>query len=210
MRNRKVLFFLFGIFLAAIGFAHSRVCIAAPQPHNHQTAAPISENYLDDGIVVVPEVAQILIEHGANVNARDGDEGKTAMMQTHNEVCLHLLIAHGADINAHNAKGRTALIMATDQTWGEGSMDACDAPWVQVLLRHGAKVNIQDANGNTALMLLAAQGEYGYYNEGDPKLSAHLLLTHGANLNIRNKRGRTVWQIAKNRGAKTLLNQLQL
>jgi len=158
---------------------------------------------------VVPEVAQIMIAHGANVNARDGVDGKTALMQTHDEACLHLLIAHGADINARNAEGRTALIMATDQTWGEGSMAACDAPWVQVLLRHGAKVNIQDANGNTALMLLAAQGEYGYYNRGEPELLAHLLLANSANLNIRNKRGRTVWQIAKDRGAKTLLNQLR-
>jgi len=157
---------------------------------------------------VVSEVTQILIDHGANINARD-DNGKTALMQTHDEACLHLLIAHGADINARNAEGRTALIMATDQTWGEGDAAACDAPWVQVLLRHGAKVNIQDANGNTALMLLAAQGEYGYYNRGEPELLAHLLLAHGANLNIRNKRGRTVWQITKDRGAKTLLNQLR-
>jgi ankyrin repeat protein len=178
--------------------------------------AAVGSNYVQaTPFPVAPEVAQILIEHGANVNARDatslltGDDGKTALMQTHNETCLHLLIAHGADINARNAEGRTALIMATDQTWGEGSMAACDAPWVQVLLRHGAKVNIQDANGNTALMLLAAQGEYGYYNRGEPELLAHLLLANSANLNIRNKRGRTVWQIAKDRGAKTLLNQLR-
>ena len=156
---------------------------------------------------VVPEVTQMLIDHGAKINTRDSD-GKTALMQTHDEKCLHLLLAHGADINAHDPHGRTPLIMATDQTWGEGDAAACDAPWVRVLLQHGAKVNIQDANGNTALMLLAAQGEYGYYNNGDPELLAHLLLAHGANLNIRNKRGRTVWQIAKDSGAKTLLEHL--
>jgi hypothetical protein len=47
MRNRKILFLLFGIFLAAIGFAHSRVCIAATQTNSHQQ---ISEDYLSDAI----------------------------------------------------------------------------------------------------------------------------------------------------------------
>lgn len=176
--------------------------------------AAVGSNYVQvTPFPVVPEVAQILIHHGAKVNTRDvnaqSDDDKTALMQTQNEACLHLLLAHGADINARNAEGRTALIMATDQTWGEGDAAACDAPWVRVLLRHDAKVNLQDANGNTALMLLAAQGEYGYYNSGNPDSLADMLLAHGAGLNIRNKNGHTVWQIARHSGAKSLLRQLR-
>jgi hypothetical protein len=70
MRNRKVLFLLFGIFLAAIGFTHSRVCIAATQTNSHP---PINENYLDGAIIdrLSPNRAC-----GAAVNARTKPAGR--------------------------------------------------------------------------------------------------------------------------------------
>jgi ankyrin repeat protein len=62
-----------------------------------------------------PEIAELLIARGANVNARDGET--TALMeatQSGYTEAVRLLIRHHADLNARDDKGRSALDIATD------------------------------------------------------------------------------------------------
>ena len=61
------------------------------------------------------DIARLLLEHGANINAAD-DGGSTALMEAalkgHTET-VRLLVERGADLNAVDKKcGRTAMVDA--------------------------------------------------------------------------------------------------
>lgn len=68
-----------------------------------------------------PEIAQVLLAHGAKVNAHLYD-GTTALLYAARgngapggtAAVVRLLLAHGADPAARDKKGRTALMLATD------------------------------------------------------------------------------------------------
>jgi ankyrin repeat protein len=91
------------------------------------------------------ELAELLLTHGANVNARS-HSGLTPLMQAawgkDAAPVLELLIAHGADVNAANKDGETALIKAA---WS-GCVES-----LELLLAHGADPEAKDAWGQTAL-----------------------------------------------------------
>jgi ankyrin repeat protein len=53
-------------------------------------------------IVENAEVAKLLLERGADVNARDLDDGKTALMLVKNTEVAKLLLERGADVNARD------------------------------------------------------------------------------------------------------------
>ena len=60
------------------------------------------------------DIAELLIQHGANVNATTPD-GKTALMfaAMFNQLAVvDCLLAHGADIEARTDDGKTALMLA--------------------------------------------------------------------------------------------------
>lgn len=90
------------------------------------------------------ETVQLLIENGANVNAREID-GKTALMMAashgHTETAK-LLIENGADINTKDEDGNTTLMWAAEE----------NTETVQLLIENGANVNARNKNGKTALM----------------------------------------------------------
>ena len=59
-------------------------------------------------------LVRLLIESGANVNAKNGDH-ETALMYAASKgqvEVVELLIKNGADVNATNANGQTAMVMA--------------------------------------------------------------------------------------------------
>ena len=87
-----------------------------------------------------PEVAEILIQHGADVNAR-AKNGETAI----ESICFEnakpaeiarVLLKHGADPNARNDNGSTPL------------MYAYDGATVDVLVEYGADVKAKNKHGD--------------------------------------------------------------
>jgi ankyrin repeat protein len=127
--------------------------------------------------------AKILIDAGADVNARipkDGDTPLTLPLyyKRDSSGAVMLLLANGANPNTTNNVGRSALMLAT---FGQPSSV------VKALLQAGANVNAQDRNGNTALMAAAE------YNNVE---AVRLLLKAHADRTLRNRDGQTALSIA--------------
>jgi ankyrin repeat protein len=101
------------------------------------------------------DVAELLLAHGADVNARLRVKGQEvplhlAVAGGHKDV-VGLLLAHGADVNAKNNKGGTPLHLAAYL----GHKDI-----VGLLLAHEADVNARTNIGDTPLHSAASgQGE---------------------------------------------------
>lgn len=110
------------------------------------------------------ETVKLLVENGANVNARTSD-GLTALMyavmvmvsdveREHTVELIDFLIDKGANINeksydSYNLIAITALMFATMN----GNIEA-----VAALIRNGADVNAKASNGSTALSLAEYRG----------------------------------------------------
>lgn len=109
------------------------------------------------------ESVKMLLAHGADVNAREGDQyGWTALLyatENHNTGIVKALLDKGADPNIKGLNnGRTALINASKL----GLSDIAEA-----LLTSGANVNARDNSGKTALseatrQLHESSGYIGY------------------------------------------------
>lgn len=107
-------------------------------------------------------IVEMLLKHGANVNATN-DDGNTALMiasaNAHLPV-VEMLLKHGTNVNATNKNGSTALMLAV----GPHYLDLPGYPpttkvsydnhaqIVQALLQVGANVTIKNKEGKTALM----------------------------------------------------------
>ena len=76
------------------------------------------------------KIVELLIDNGADINAKDDDEGETALhcaaYQNHKEIS-QLLLAKDADVNAKNERGETPLDYATKPEYTD------------LLRKHGAK-----------------------------------------------------------------------
>ena len=91
-------------------------------------------------------IVKILIEKGADVNARDhdGDTSLTiASSDGHVEVVKELL-ENGADVNARNSSGESSLWKACFSVNTEVA---------EILLEKGADANAKDSKGQSSLML---------------------------------------------------------
>ncbi len=86
---------------------------------------------------------RMLIDHGADVNARNAF-GSTALMWSATDLeKVRLLVEHGADVNIASKAGRTALLIAA------GSNPSAEI--VRYLIAHGADVKATDATHGTTL-----------------------------------------------------------
>src|SRR5579872_4104634 len=97
---------------------------------------------------VVREVLKLLLDHGADPNARfgadptvNGLDGSTALLLctvfVHRPDCYSLLVGKGAEVNARDSYGSTALCNVVA---GGGDIDE-----VRTLIEHGADVNARGA-----------------------------------------------------------------
>jgi len=154
---------------------------------------------------------KLLLEKGANVNARMKDttetrtvftnqwldeNGATAFLrasQSGDIVLMKLLLAHGADPKIDTALHVTALQVAAGIGWVEGITyewsPASTLEAVKMLLDLGLDPNVQADTGRTAL--------HGAAHKGRPDV-VQVLVDHGAKLDIRDY-GNT-----DNRGSKEL------
>jgi uncharacterized protein len=152
------------------------------------------------------EIAELLLAHGADANAKENTGGQTALMWALAErqpEIARVLIEHGADINARSKSSFTPLHFAAQK----GDLDSAkllqakgadvnavsreySTPLVVAttngqqdvalfLLENGADPNVVDAHGFTVLHYAAA-------TDGDKlEMLVKALLAHGANPNVR-------------------------
>jgi ankyrin repeat protein len=119
------------------------------------------DSYSDDGFPAVglavffrqPELARMLIERGANVNAAARNAFRVALVHAaaavRDAAIMQLLIDHGADVNARQQMGYTALHTAAQH--GDDIM-------LDLLLTAGADPRTAGDDGKTPADLAAAQG----------------------------------------------------
>ena len=144
---------------------------------------------------LLPDVARLLLEHGADVNARieheGDDEGITplhlAAADRGRVQVVRVLLEHGANVGAEDKKGRTPLHDAAEYRRIYGFFGSeydvnGKAEVVRVLLEHGANAGAEDNEGRTPLHKAAAYGIV----EG-----VHVLLEYGVNVGAEDNKGRT-------------------
>ena len=135
------------------------------------------------------EIADSLISHGADVNAKD-EEGWTPLMSavqdrdlTHDARLVGTLLDRGAEVNAVSRQGETPLTLAcSDHMDFNGKGQGRRAAAVKLLLARGAAVNFRARFGDPPLLLAAE-------NKNLEMIRA--LLFRGANVNAQNGEGET-------------------
>jgi len=182
------------------------------------------------------EIALLLIEKGAQVNAKsvesDGTARSSALtlaVEKGMTAVVNALLEKGAEVNFKNADGDSALLIAADSPDGDRLLE--------LLKAFGADVTVTNDAGETVLMKAAAS-RYFVLNEqqlqwmlsSGVKLDAvddagwtalmyaakagavevaELLLRHGANAAVRNDEGDTALGIADAAGHKKLVKLLK-
>ncbi|KAI8513302.1 Unconventional myosin-XVI [Branchiostoma belcheri] len=122
-------------------------------------------------------VVELLIQHGADVGARDKND-RTALHETSRNGqtgVVELLIQHGADVGARDKDGRTALHVHVASVNGQTGV-------VELLIQHGADVGARDEYDGTALHWASENGK---------TREVELLIQHGADVGARDKYDRT-------------------
>ncbi len=141
------------------------------------------------------EIAEMLLAHGADVNAMGLFGSKTPLHRAASEgyrELVEMLLAHGADVNASKDNDWTPL----HQVAQGGNNDMAE-----LLLANKANVNASGINGYTPLHRAAMKGHTDMIK---------LLLVHGASINAKDKDGWTPssWAVKEGRkDAAELLHQ---
>jgi ankyrin repeat protein len=115
-------------------------------------------------------LSQLLMDHGANVDAVDSN-GETPLLAARENTVAGVLISAGADVNVANNDGETPLF------------HACDAERAEMLLEAGANIDHRDSLDATAVHFAA-----GYHRHDDV---VKCLLRHGAQADAVDKNGDT-------------------
>jgi ankyrin repeat protein len=154
------------------------------------------------------KLLSMLINHGANVNAKDkfGRTPLSIAAGTANSEAVGFWLAHKSNVNVADMDGMTPLMQAAYSVELEIG-HVCCPDCVEQLIAHGADINATDLDGNTALMLVC---RVNAFTKDDAQVEiARTLLEHGANAGATNKRGKTALDIAreeKHHGLVLLLN----
>jgi len=135
-----------------------------------------------------PEVSQILIDAGADLTASDY-HGKSALHVSQSSQKLEVLIAAGADVNARDRQGRTPLHQQDDH---ERTIR---------LIAAGADINARDKDGNTPLHLMALEGNRDLFDYNEALLA---FIGAGADCQISNNEGRAVEGVLQSREREAL------
>ncbi|CAL1282723.1 unnamed protein product [Larinioides sclopetarius] len=95
-----------------------------------------------------PELTELLIEHGCNVNAKNfqGDTALHVMVKRNRISCAVMLLSHQADADIQNSEGNTPLHLA---------VKSGDISLVQTFIAFGADVDMLNNNGESPRHLAA-------------------------------------------------------
>lgn len=133
------------------------------------------------------EIVQLLLDHGADPNAR-GDWGRTALMHANTGAKVKLLVAARADVEAKDDDGQTALMKAA----ADGNAGVASA-----LIENGANPNAFDNKSMNALLFALDRENYAYGDERKTlperriEVARRLLLARSVNVNAQNVDGET-------------------
>ena len=116
------------------------------------------------------EVIDILIDNGANVNAKNKTDHTPLHYAGKSQKITSLLVKNGADVNVKNNEGITPLHKARLPEVAE------------ILIAHGAEINFQDKKGKIPLHYLVIN---------DSLSAAELLINQGANINVQDNNNQT-------------------
>lgn len=103
---------------------------------------------LHDAVRNKPRVAQLLIEHGADIDATEELENNTALhvaVEEGNYEMVCMLLYYGADAGIRNSYGLTPFMLSV-------SLNA-DTEIQELLLKYEVDVNMQDCEGFSTLLL---------------------------------------------------------
>ena len=142
------------------------------------------------------EIAKLLIERGANINATSkyGSEGQyysTALIESahkghkeHLEIAK-LLIDNGADVNGKDTYGWNPLMIAVNRGY-MSDPDKQSLEFAKFLISKGADINAKNEKDETALMIAMSNNSNKAILE-----TIQLLINNGADVNTKNKYGKT-------------------
>jgi ankyrin repeat protein len=138
------------------------------------------------------EPARLLVENGADVNAKGGGfcYALIAAALNGHKTTAQLLLENGAKIDIGGAFGKTALHLAA----GKGYSTT-----VQLLLEYGANIEAEDEYHDTALHFAA---------KGGHKTTTQLLLKKGARVDVEGRSHNTALHLAAQMGRSTTVQLL--
>ena len=170
------------------------------------------------------ETMKLLLDNGADVNAKNRLEGTPLHWAVRSEEKTRLLLERGAEINSKTQDGSTPLYLASRRRDSHSVL--------RLLLDKGADPNIATMNGRTPLMAAARDGDVpamklllakkadatALSSSGAGVLmeaarsrnleAVHLLLENGADVKARTKRDQTALAMAAQQGAEDIVKVL--
>jgi len=140
-----------------------------------------------------PQVASLLIDHGADIDGMDSWGGTPVMRSVWREDLglVRLLLEKGADPNLVSRRGDSPLMAAVDR----GNTFIVD-----LLLQHGARLGELGLRGETPLHIAAVHGDKGMID---------VMLPYTENVDLPDAQGRTPLQLAYKYGHSRVLDLLR-
>ena len=130
------------------------------------------------------EVMQLLLDRGADVNARNRRSSTPLHWALHDVAKVRALVSRGAAIDAKTIEGRTPVYQASVLASGRAVLG--------VLLEKGANPNLATLVGQTPLMVASLRGDVD---------AMRLLIEKGADIKMKNSAGETALMAAATNGS---------